>query len=146
MGHIVCETWDKLSTKGKEHIPVDDVNLSSYNYETADWVNIKASLKKINWLDVLAKCKSSEEKLKVIVDIVIKKVEENCNIFESRGGTQSNNIPRDRRILLRKKKKLHKKLRNTNSAESKVELEDSISEIDKKLLESHDEENITKET
>ena len=73
-------------------------------------------------------------------------MDENCEIFESRGGTQSNNIPRDRRILLRKKKKLHKKLRNTNSAESKVELEDSISEIDKKLLESHDEENITKET
>merc|ERR1712121_157696 len=61
------------------------------------------------------------------------------------GGTHSNNIPRDRRILLRKKKKLHKKLRNTNSAESKAELENSISEIDKKLLESH-EENIAKET
>merc|ERR1712121_114315 len=108
--YIVCETSHKLSTKGKEHIPVDEVNLSSYNYETADWVNIKASLKKINWPDVLDKCKSSEEKLKVIVDIVIKIIEENCEIFESRGGTQSNNIPRDRRILLRKKKKLHKKL------------------------------------
>ena len=104
------------------------------------------SLKKINWPDVLDKCKLSKDKLKVIVDIVIKIIEENCEIFENRGGTQSNNIPRDRRILLRKKKKLHKKLRNTNSAESKAELENSISEIDKKLLESHDEENIAKET
>ena len=97
--------------------------------------NIKASLKKINWPDVLAKCKSSEDKLKIIVDIVIKIIEDNCNIFESRGGIQSNNIPRDRRILLRKKKKLHKKLRNTNSAETKAELENGICEIDKKLLE-----------
>ena len=80
------------------------------------------------------------------MDIVIKMVENNCNIFESRGGTQSNNIPRDRRILLRKKKKLHKKLRNTNSAETKTELKNGIGEIDKKLLESHDEENIMKET
>ena len=85
---------------------------------------------------------SSKEKLKVIVDIVIKIVENNCNIFESRGGTQSNNIPRDRRILFRRKKKL----RNTNSADTKVELENGIGEIDKKLLESHDEENILKET
>merc|ERR1711942_626208 len=127
-------------------IPVNEVSLSSYNYETADWDNIKVCLKKINWPDVLAKCKSSEEKLKVIVNIVIKIVEENCNIFESRGGTQSNNIPRDRRILLRKKKKLHKMLRNTSSAETKAEFENNISEIAKKLLESYDEENITKET
>ena len=70
--YIVCETTHKLPNKEKEQIPVDERNLSSYNYETADWVNIKASLKKINWPDVLAKCKSSEEKLKLIVDIVIK--------------------------------------------------------------------------
>merc|ERR1712050_671045 len=109
---------------------------SSYNYETADWVNIKASLKKINWPDVLAKCKSSEEKLKVIVDIVIKIVEIHFSIFESKGGTHSNIIPRDRRILLRKKKKLHKKLRNTNSTDK---TENHIKEIDNKLLESHEE-------
>ena len=133
--YIVCETTHKLPTKEKEQIPVNEVNLSTYNYETADWENIKASLKKINWPDVLAKCKSSKEKLKVIVDIVIKIVEKNCNIFESRGGTRSNNIPRDRRILLRKKKKLYKKLQNANSADMKAELENGIGEIDKKLLE-----------
>ena len=94
----------------------------------------------------MTKYKSSEEKLKVIIDIVIKIVEENCNIFESRGETHSNNIPRDRRILLRKKKKLYRKLRNTNSADTKSEIETVIGEIDKKLLESHDEENIVKET
>merc|ERR1711867_210298 len=107
----------------------NEVSLSSYNYEMADWDNIKVSLKKINWPDILAKCKSSEDKLKVIVDIVIKIIEENCEIFESRGGTQSNNIPRDKRILIRKKKKLHKKLQNTNSAETKEELKNGISEI-----------------
>merc|ERR1711942_653826 len=62
------------------------------------------------------------------------------------GETHSHIIPRYRRILHRKKKKLHKKLRNTNSADKKVELEYYIREIDKKLLESHEEENIVKET
>merc|ERR1711895_60038 len=92
------------------------------------------------------RCKSSEEKLRVIVDIVIEIVEIHCSIFESRGNAFPNIIPRDRRILLRKKKKLYKKLRNTNSVEMKGELETRISEIDKKLLESHEEENIVKET
>merc|ERR1712033_117411 len=99
--YIVFETTHKLPTIEKELTPVNEVSLSSYNYETADWDNIKASVKKINWPDVLAKCKSSVDKLKVIVDIVINIIEENCEIFESRGGTQSNNIPRDRRILLK---------------------------------------------
>merc|ERR1712215_392451 len=143
--YIVCETIHKLHTKEKEHIPADEVNLSSYNYETADWVNIKASLKKINWPEVLAKCKSSEERLKVLVDIVIKIVEIHCSIFESKGGTHSNMIPRDRRILLRKKKKLNKKLLNPNPPDKKVELENHTKENDKKLLESHGEENIVKE-
>merc|ERR1711888_49145 len=131
--------------KEKEQIPVDERNLSSFNYETADWVNIKANLKKINWPDVLGRCKSTEEKLRVIVDIVIEIVEIHCSIFESKGIAFSNIIPRDRRILLRKKKKLYKKLRNTNSVDMKAELENRISEIDKKLLESHGEENIVKE-
>merc|ERR1712002_1043643 len=78
--------------------------------------------------------------------IVIEIVEIHCSIFESRGNAFSNIIPRDRRILLRKKKKLYKKLRNTNSVDMKAELENRISEIDKKLLESHEEENIVKET
>ena len=79
--YIACETTHKLPTKEKEQVPVNDVILSRYNYETADWENIKASLKKINWPDVLAKCKSSEEKLKVIVDIVIKIVEKRTVIY-----------------------------------------------------------------
>merc|ERR1712236_206983 len=107
--YIVCETTHKLPNKEKEQITVDERNLSSYNYETADWVNIKASLKKINWTDVLGRCKSSEEKLRVIVDIVIEIVEIHCSIFESKGNSFSNIIPRERRILLRKKKKLYKK-------------------------------------
>merc|ERR1712002_68126 len=77
--------------------------------------------------------------------IVIEIVEIHCSIFESRGNAFSNIIPRERRILLRKKKKLYKKLRNTNSVDMKAELENRISEIDKKLLESHEEENIVKE-
>ena len=40
-----------------------------------------------------------------------------------------------------RRKNYIKKLRNTNSADTKAELENRIREIDKKWLESHDKEN-----
>ena len=45
--YIKCETSYKLSAMTKEQVPESDTNLSTYNYESANWKNIKASLKKI---------------------------------------------------------------------------------------------------
>ena len=81
--YIKCETSFKLSTMTKEHVPESDTNLSTYNYESADWKNIKAALVKINWTEVLAEYGNSEEKLKVILEIVIKIIEENCTTFKN---------------------------------------------------------------
>ena len=81
--YIKCETSYKLSTKTKEQVPESDTNLSTYNYELANWKNIKAELKKINWTEVLAEYKKSEEKLKVIFEIIIKIIEENCTTFRN---------------------------------------------------------------
>ena len=109
MGHheyIVCEISYKLPINDMQYIPEKNENLSSYNYETANWKNIKASLRKIDWPGLLAGHNSSEEKLRVILEIVVKIIEENCTVFKCQGGSQSNKIPRDRKILLRKKKKL----------------------------------------
>jgi len=108
--YIKCETSHKLSAMEKDHVPDNGTNLSTYNYESANWKNIKASLKKINWPEVLAKHESSEEKLKVILEIVIKIIEENCKIFRNQQGSHSNEIPRYRRVLFKKKKNLNKEL------------------------------------
>merc|ERR1711874_947527 len=109
--YINCETSHKLSANGKEHVPDNGTNLSTYKYESANWKNNKASLKKINWREVLAKHESSEEKLKVILEI-IKIIEENCTIFRNQRGSHSNEIHRDRRVLF-KKKKLNKELQKS---------------------------------
>ena len=79
--YITCETSHKLSTNEVVHEHENKTNLSAYNYETADWKNIKKSLKKINWPDKLKKLKSSEEKLKLILEIVTNIIEENCIRF-----------------------------------------------------------------
>merc|ERR1712105_281318 len=62
--YITCETSYKLPTTAKEHVPESDTNLSTYNYESANWKNIKDALKKIDWPEVLAEYEKSEEKLK----------------------------------------------------------------------------------
>ena len=38
-------------------------------YETANWKNIKASLKERNWSEILTNHSSSEEKLRVFLEI-----------------------------------------------------------------------------
>merc|ERR1711913_158983 len=116
--YIKCETSHNSSANGKEHVPHNGTNLSTYNYESAYWKNIKASLKKVNWPEILAKHKSSEEKLKVILEIV-KIIEENCTMIRNQRRSHSNKIPRDRRVLFRKKKKLNKELQKGNSPEKK---------------------------
>merc|ERR1711874_918289 len=99
--NIKCDTSYKLSVRGKEHVHDKGTNLSSYNYESANWKNIKAELKKLNWPETLAEHELSEEKLKVILEIVIKIIEENCTSFRNQRGSHTNKIPRDRRVLFR---------------------------------------------
>merc|ERR1711874_250134 len=144
--YIRCKTSYKLSAMTKEQVPESDTNLSAYNYESANWENIKAALKKINWPEVLAEYKKSEEKLKVILEIVIKIVEENCTTFRNQRGSHSNNIPKDRWVLFRKKRKLNKELQKKNPPDRKKWIEKAIGKIDKKLLNSYEEETIVNET
>ena len=144
--YIKCETSYKLSAMGKEHVHDNGTNLSTYNYETANWKNIKAELKKVNWQEILAEHESSEEKLKVILEIVIKIIEENCTTFRNQRGSHSNKIPKDRRVLFKKKKILNKELQKRNTPDRKKRIEKAIGEIDKKLLDSYEEESIVDET
>merc|ERR1711913_120212 len=117
--YIKCETSYKLPSRTIEKVPESDTNLSTYNYGSANWKNIKAALKKINWPEVLDEYKKSEEKLKAILEIVIKIIEENCTTFRNQRGSHTNNIPKDRWVLFRKKRKLNKKLQKKNPPKKK---------------------------
>ena len=88
---------------------------------------------------------SSEEKLKVFLEIVTKLIEENCTIFRNQSGLRSNRIPKDRRTLFRKKRILNKNLQKGNPPDRKKLIEKAIGEIDKKLLNSYEKENIVNE-
>ena len=47
----------------------------------------------MNWPEILAKHNSSEEKLRGVLEIVVKIIEENCTMFKCREGPQTNKIP-----------------------------------------------------
>ena len=76
-----------------------------------------------------------------ILEVVIKIVEENCLKFRYRRGALINKIRRDRRILLRKRKKIRAKLESkVVSSSRKSVIKKSMGEIDNKLLLSHENE------
>ena len=144
--YITCETSHSFSVNEQKPVVIKDVNLSSYNYQKADWESIKISLREINWSEVLEKYTTSEAKLNMILEIVMKIVEEHCAKYNQQRGTNRKNIPRDRRVLLRKKKKLKSKLAEKQlSADRKHSIEKSIENIDQQLLNSLKNERIVEE-
>ena len=134
--YIVCDTSHIYFQTTQNPLPSQDINLSSYNYLMANWKAIKAKLSEIKWEEILSKQKTSEGKLNVILDTVISIVDEYCAKFKQRGRNQKN-IPRDRRILLRKRIKLKKKLREKYLTTSKkFNIERAIEDIEQQLLDS----------
>ena len=144
--YIVCETSHTVISKDSRPCQSNETNLSAFNYETADWEAIKLKLSKISWAEVLSVYKTSEEKLRVIIETVLNIIEENCTKFKNQRGNHTNKIPRERRILLRKKKRIISRLKGKNiSVNRKTHLEQTIKDIEKELLTSHKQEKINNE-
>merc|ERR1711874_643080 len=74
--YIICETSHVQSIDKQELNK--ELNLFTYNYETADWKSIKLSLKNVNWSEILENYKTFKEKLNKILEVIIKIVEETC--------------------------------------------------------------------
>ena len=144
---IICETSHKSTVNNQRTGISQETNLTSYNYLRTDWVALKAKLIQTNWSEILSKCKSSEEKIQVILEIISREVDTHSIKYKHQRGVGIKNIPRDRRILLRNKKKLRKKLKRENiSKDKKDHIEESIISIDIELLNSHKNERVNEET
>ena len=85
-----------------------------------DWKIVKAKLREIKWADILINYTSSEERIQVILEIVLKVIDEYGIKFQNSRGKSKRNIPKDRRILLRNKKKLKGKLRKKDLKRHKL--------------------------
>ena len=119
---IICETSHTTKINHQQKgIPIES-NLASYNYLKTNWVALKARLQGIDWNEIFSKSKSSAEKLQVFLNIVSKVVDEFSVKFKQKRGVGLKKIPRDRRILLRSKKKLRKKLKRVCQRINKITL------------------------
>ena len=143
---IVCETSHCVTLYNQKSDESNKTNLASYNYLKTDWVTLKSKLKEINWTKTLEKYETSEGKIQAILEIIGNIVEEVCTKFKQQRGATVKIIPKDRRILLRNKKKLRAKLKKQKiSVEKKDRIEKSIRDIDRRLLDSHQDERINEE-
>ena len=144
--YIVCETSYSFSSNNQKIEEPKETNLASYNYLKTDWVALKTKLKEINWSKILDRYKTSEEKIQAILEMISIAVDEVCTKFKQQRGKDIKIIPKDRRILLRNKKKKKLKLKEENiSIEMKGRIEKAIIEIDIKLLNSHQDERTNEE-
>jgi len=118
--YIICETSHNFNIDKDEQIETADTNLS-YNHEKTVWDTVKGKFRNVNWIDTLNSYTNSEDKVKSFLEIVSQVVDENCIKFKQTRGNFNKIIPRERRILLRSKKKLKNK---------KSKIEDEILLID----------------
>ena len=109
--YIVCETSHSFNIKKQKTAEVDNNNLCAFNYRKIDWKIVKAELREVKWTDILNNCTTSEERIQIILEIVFKVIDEHGIKFQNSRGKSKRNIPHDRRILLRNKKKLKGKLK-----------------------------------
>ena len=134
---IICETSHSFNVNKQNVGEPHETTLASYNYMQADWIALKKQLREVNWIEMLND-KTSDEKTQVILEIVSSAVDEHCVRFRQQRGKAKKNIPRDRRKLLRNKKKLKTRLKKENiTKEKKDHIEQSLADIDLKLLNSH---------
>ena len=144
--YIECETSHDFTINKEIIVEPEETNLSSYNYKITIWKSLKAKFKETDWNYIITNCSSSEEKIEAILETTMKAVDENSSKFKQPRGRKQQNIPKERRILLRKKKKLKTSLKKKNlSSNRKETIEKSILDIDTNLLFSHQNERIREE-
>ena len=101
--YIVCETSHDVTINKEQLTEPEETNLSSYNYQNTNRISLKAQLKGTDWNNII-NCSNSEEMREAILETTMKAVDENSSKFKQPRGKKQQNIPKERRTMLRKKK------------------------------------------
>jgi len=131
--------------RGEEHYAQKETqtqevpNLCKHNYHKANWTEINTSLSNVDWNSYL----SGTDKLQKFFN----KIEEIClsTIPIKETKTRRRQIPRERRILLRKRTKLRKKIQTISSADKMERILSKLQLIELELKENYDDDRITQE-
>jgi hypothetical protein len=116
----------------------------NFFHERTDWEEINTELRNISWLDVL-ESEDSEQLYNALCDQLLSV----CQRFTPRRRTgvtgSSSRIPRDRKILMRKRSRLSKAVKREPDAAQRDRLSQRVLLLEERLLESHAREKIIME-
>ena len=137
--HFVVECQTKLSVsthleeeKPERVSPLDKLNFFSNDI---DWNEVSSAFNSINWNSTL-KDLSPEEQLTTVMDEIHKVCEKYIPQRKSQLRSGKPKIPRDRRILMRKRKKINNQLKLKISDQRRLKLNKKLVNIEISLQES----------
>ena len=113
----------------------DGLNNRNFYHSSTDWDKMVAELAAVSWSEVFRGLDLDDK-----YHAFIEKVEDICTRFtppRSGSGKGYKRIPRDRRILMKKRAKLNKRLLNSRGDTERDRIKAIIKEIQVKLSESH---------
>lgn len=114
-----------------------DFNKLNYFSESVHWENLKQDLSEVDWVHRMDNCDPVAQYETIIttcLDLSRKHV-------PLRNKRSKLNIPRDRKILMRKRNNLRKKLQHTTSVRTRAQIENKINIIEDDLKKSIEMEN-----
>ena len=141
---LVVQTNMQSEVVREAPCPVQSSPFSELNFqsEDIDWMSLKRDLSTVDWLSRMAGL-SVEEKYNFIMTetLAICRV----HVPKRRPYSRKQNIPRDRRLLMRKRKRLRNKINNTQNTNNINLMEEKILKIESDIKLSLDRERATEE-
>ncbi len=149
--HNIIALTTNLLTNMQTKIPCasqQTPNFSRLNFlsESVCWESLKRDLGEVNWEIIMKDC-DPEAQYNILMTKCLTISEKYVPLRRPSKKTPpyKGNIPRNRKVLMRKRTKLRKKLRNTNNTEILMQTENKITTIEEKLKRSVESENDRKE-
>ena len=142
---ITTNLFSKPHPSARQKATLTTVGFNEFNYhsETICWNDLRKDLDKVDWEKELNDLNPEIQYMTILQKC--RKVSE-AYVPLKRPPPQSKNIPRDRKILMRKRTKLRKKKSETGSEQKRRILAEKIDMIESKLKTSVDNEMSKKET
>ena len=138
---------ESFRTPHQEDGPGSAFDSLNFYSEKADWTGLEAKLRAVDWNSEIGNEDDPEEMMKTFIKVC---AETSADFIPKRKVTEqkkSSPIPRHRRILMRRRTKVHKKLNRPRplTENQKKKLMDELIDIEKKLQESYSAEQTAEE-
>lgn len=137
-----ANTMAEKSAKTKPQNTETGLNQFQFWSEKCEWEKLKEHLNSTDWNTILNDNTSIDKDIESLYNSVY----EACsNTIPKKGKSRASVIPRDRAILMRKRKLWRKKLLTTNKQNRKEQINRKIVDIEVKLIRSHESERLRDE-